>query len=116
MGRFSYNTSCSHQMKDKEADMPNEESFEAVSGVEETTANSKSPTTLNDIITKDDDVALIEERYGTLYEGLRIEIELSDACELFGKTRRRVDAFNSIVKKLHETYGVELIVKSRKTK
>lgn len=74
--------------------------------------------TLTDFIDidEDPDIEVLKREYGELYEGKVIEIGLSEACKLLGRTRIRVDAFKGIISKLHRDYGVTLIIKSRKSK
>ena len=63
----------------------------------------------------DDDLVILKQEYGELTPGLTIRLELNNACELLGRTRRRVDAFKLLQKRLKDEYGVQLIIYSRKT-
>lgn len=85
------------------------------------------PTSLTDVIDsleedvidsqeEKDEVAIIKREFGELTEGRIIEIELAKACEILGKTRKRVDAFKGIISKLRKDYGVTLIIKSKKSR
>lgn len=64
----------------------------------------------------DPDLNTLAERYGELKLGKVITIELNEAARLLGRKRVRLDAFSSLIKKLHNEYGVELKIYSRRTK
>ena len=62
-----------------------------------------------------DDIEILTQKYGELNPGITIRLELNDACKLLGRTRKRIDAFKLLQKKLQDEYGVQLIIYSRKT-
>jgi exosome complex RNA-binding protein Rrp4 len=64
----------------------------------------------------DPDLNILAERYGELKLGKVITIELNEAARLLGRKRIRLDAFSGLIKKLHNDYGVELKIYSRRTK
>ena len=64
----------------------------------------------------DPDLNILAERYGELEVGKVITIELNEAAILLGRKRIKLDAFSSLIKKLHNEYGVELKIYSRRTK
>lgn len=64
----------------------------------------------------DPDLNILAARYGELVPGKEIMIELGQAAKMLGRTRVRLDAFASLTKKLHNEYGVELKIYSRRTK
>jgi len=64
----------------------------------------------------DPDLNILVERYGELQPGKEITLELGEAAKLLGRKRVRLDAFSSLTKKLHNEYGVELKIYSRRTK
>lgn len=64
----------------------------------------------------DPDLNILAERYGELKPGKEIMIELGAAAKMLGRKRVRLDAFSSLIKKLHNEYGVELKIYSRRTK
>ena len=64
----------------------------------------------------DPDLNILAERYGELKPGKEIMIELGEAAKMLGRKRVRLDAFNGLIKKLHNEYGVELKIYSRRTK
>lgn len=52
----------------------------------------------------------------TLTEGMKISITLQDILKICPRNRHRVDAYTTLVRYLKEPLGVELIIKSNKTK
>lgn len=64
----------------------------------------------------DPDLNILAARYGELNPGKEITIELGEAARILGRKRIRLDAFSGLIKKLHNEYGVELKIYSRRTK
>jgi len=64
----------------------------------------------------DPDLDILAARYGELQPGKEITIELGVAARMLGRKRVRLDAFSGLIKKLHNDYGVELKIYSRRTK
>ena len=62
-----------------------------------------------------DDIEILTQQYGELRSGMTIRMELNAACELLGRTRKRIDAFKTLAKRLKEEFGVQLIIYSQKT-
>ena len=62
-----------------------------------------------------DDIEILTQQYGELRSGMTIRIELGEACELLGRTRKRIDAFKTLAKRLKDEFGVQLIIYSQKT-
>ena len=62
-----------------------------------------------------DDIEILTQKYGELRSGMTIRMELNEACELLGRTRKRIDAFKTLAKRLKEEFGVQLIIYSQKT-
>lgn len=62
-----------------------------------------------------DDIEILTQQYGELRSGMTIRMELNEACELLGRTRKRIDAFKTLAKRLKDEYGVQLIIYSQKT-
>ena len=60
------------------------------------------------------DIERLEKRYGELHEGMVIEITLQDLLAAVPRHRARTDAYDTLVKKLQNEYGVTLIITSRK--
>jgi exosome complex RNA-binding protein Rrp4 len=64
----------------------------------------------------DPDLIILAANFGELEAGMVITIELNEAARLLGRKRIRLDAFSGLIKKLHNDYGVELKIYSRRTK
>ena len=64
----------------------------------------------------DPDLQTLADTFGELKPGKEITLELGEAAKLLGRKRVRLDAFSSLTKKLHNEYGVELKIYSRRTK
>ena len=64
------------------------------------------------------DIAALQEKYGSLSSltGLSISLTLKEALEIMPRERRRVDAYEGLKNYLKREYGIELIIKSQKTK
>lgn len=62
-----------------------------------------------------DEIKKLEDEYGPFIEGQHIIVQLQDLLVLVPKARRRIDAYNGLVKELANR-GVTLTIKSRKTK
>ena len=67
-------------------------------------------------ITLDEEILLLAKTHGPIGSGVRIELDLHEALKLFPRQRKRVDAYNKLIRKVREEYGTELIITSRKTK
>ena len=62
-----------------------------------------------------DDIKRLGSEYGPLIEGQHFTVQLQDLLGLLPRARRRIDAYNGLVKELANR-GVTLTIKSRKTK
>lgn len=64
------------------------------------------------------DIIALQEKYGRLSSltGLSIRLTLKEALEIMPRNRRRVDAYEGLKNYLKGEYGIELIIKSQKTK
>jgi len=62
-----------------------------------------------------DEIKKLEAEYGPLIEGQHLTVQLQDLLVLLPRARRRVDAYNGLVKELAGR-GVTLTIKSKKTK
>ena len=64
------------------------------------------------------DIAALQEKYGNLSSltGLSISLTLKEALEIMPRNRRRVDAYEGLKNYLKRAYGIELNIKSQKTK
>ena len=61
------------------------------------------------------DIKKLEVKYGPLIEGQHLTVQLQDLLALVHRARRRIDAYNGLVKELAKR-GVTLTIISRKTK
>ena len=64
------------------------------------------------------DIVGLEKKYGSLSSltGLSISLTLKEALEKIQRERRRVDAYEGLKNYLKRIYGIELTIKSQKTK
>ena len=62
-----------------------------------------------------DEIKRLEDEYGPLIEGQHLTVQLQDLLALVPRARRRINAYNKLVKELANR-GVTLTIKSRKTK
>lgn len=64
------------------------------------------------------DITTLQEKYGSLSSltGLFISLTLKEALEIMPRERRRVDAYEGLKNYLKREYGIELNIKSRKTR
>ena len=62
-----------------------------------------------------DEIKRLEAEYGPLIEGQHLTVQLQDLLALVPRARRRIDAYNGLVKDLANR-GVTLTIKSRKSK
>ncbi len=67
-------------------------------------------------LTLDEEILLLARAHGPIGSGVKIELDLHEALKLFPRQRKRVDAYNKLIRKVREEYGTELIITSRKTK
>ena len=62
-----------------------------------------------------DEIKILEAEYGPLIEGQHLTVQLQDVLVLIPRVRRRITAYNGLVKELANR-GVTLTIKSRRTK
>ena len=62
-----------------------------------------------------DEIKKLEVKYGPLIEGQHLTVQLQDLLVLLPRARRRITAYNGLVKELANR-GVTLTIKSRKSK
>ena len=61
------------------------------------------------------EIKRLGSEYGPLIEGQHLTVQLQELLGLLPRARRRIDAYNGLVKELANR-GVTLTIKSRKTK
>lgn len=78
-----------------------------------------APADMDDVLQPENpfagEIKRLEAEYGPLMEGQHLTIQLQDLLVLIPRARKRIDAYNSLVKELAKR-GVTLTIKSRKTK
>ena len=62
-----------------------------------------------------DEIKRLEAEYGPLIEGQHLTLQLQDSLAIIPRARRRITAYNGLVKELANR-GVTLTIKSKKTK
>ena len=62
-----------------------------------------------------DEIKKLEAKYGPLIEGQHLTLQLQDSLAIIPRARRRITAYNGLVKELANR-GVTLTIKSKKTK
>lgn len=67
-------------------------------------------------ITKKSEIELLDDNYGPLTSGRTLTVRLQELLRLLPRKRPRIDSYRSLVKQLYDEHGVNLIIKSRKTK
>ena len=75
-----------------------------------------TPITNRNITTKRSEIEIIEDTYGPLFNGMILTVKLQELLRLLPRKRPRIDSYRSLVKQLYDENGVNLIIKSRKTK
>lgn len=76
-----------------------------------------TPSDSNKSVAKDEDEVLkLARLYGPLASGKRIELSLQEALREFPRERKRSDAYKSLINKVKQEYGTELIISGRKEK
>lgn len=77
---------------------------------------SRIPMPTKNITTKRSEIEIIEDIYGPLLFGRTLTMKLQELLRLLPRKRPRIDSYRSLVKQLYDENGVNLIIKSRKTK
>lgn len=76
---------------------------------------STAVLTLGDKVRFKSDIETLSKEFGALENGKEYKLTLTRALEIMPRDRKRVDAYDTLVKYLSER-GITLIVESRKTK
>ena len=69
------------------------------------------PEMIDDI---DPEITLLARKYGPLSNGVKIEISLQEALQLFPRHRKRSDAYKGLIKKVKEQFNAELTIGTKK--
>ena len=67
-------------------------------------------------IAQKSEIEVLEENFGPLVSGRTLTVRLQELLRLLPRKRSRIDSYRSLVKQLYNEHGVNLIMKSRKTK
>ena len=62
----------------------------------------------------DPEILLLARKYGPLTNGVKIELSLQEALQLFPRHRKRSDAYKGLIKKVKEQFNVELTIGTKK--
>ncbi len=64
-----------------------------------------------------EDVAILKNLYGDKFTtGLCIDLTLQEALKILARDRQRVDSYTALSKYLHSERGIQLTIKSNKTR
>lgn len=69
------------------------------------------PEMIDDI---DPEILLLAREYGPLSNGVKIELSLQEALQLFPRQRKRSDAYKGLIKKVKEQFNVELTIGTKR--
>lgn len=75
----------------------------------------KSPDPIPEM--KDDidpEILLLARKYGPLTNGVKIELSLQDALQIFPRKRKRSDAYKGLIKKVKEKFNAELTIGTKR--
>lgn len=62
----------------------------------------------------DPEILLLARQYGPLTNGIKIELSLQEALQLFPRQRKRSDAYKGLIKKVKEQFNAELTIGTKK--
>ena len=62
----------------------------------------------------DPEILLLAKTYGPLSNGVKIELSLQEALQLFPRQRKRSDAYKGLIKKVKEQFNAELTIGTKK--
>ena len=71
------------------------------------------PEMIDDV---DPEITLLARKYGPITNGVKIELSLQEALQLFPRQRKRSDAYKSLIKKVKELFNAELTIGTKKKK
>ena len=69
------------------------------------------PEMIDDV---DPEITLLARKYGPLTNGVKIELSLQDALQLFPRQRKRSDAYKGLIKKVKEKFNAELTIGTKR--
>lgn len=62
----------------------------------------------------DPEIFLLAREYGPLSNGVKIELSLQEALQLFPRQRKRSDAYKGLIKKVKEQFNAELTIGTKR--
>lgn len=62
----------------------------------------------------DPEILLLARQYGPLTNGIKIELSLQEALQLFPRQRKRSDAYKDLIKKVKEQFNAELTIGTKR--
>ena len=62
----------------------------------------------------DPEIQLLSKTYGPLTNGVKIELSLQEALQLFPRQRKRSDAYKGLIKKVKEQFNAELTIGTKR--
>ena len=62
----------------------------------------------------DPEILLLAKTYGPLTNGVKIELSLQEALQLFPRQKKRSDAYKGLIKKVKEQFNAELTIGTKK--
>ena len=62
----------------------------------------------------DPEILLLAKTYGPLSNGVKIELSLQEALQLFPRQRKRSDAYKSLIKKVKKLFNAELTIGTKR--
>ena len=62
----------------------------------------------------DPEILLLTKTYGPLTSGVKIEMSLQEALQLFPRQRKRSDAYKGLIKKVEEQFNAELTIGTKR--
>ena len=62
----------------------------------------------------DPEILLLARQYGPLSNGVKIELSLQEALQLFPRQRKRSDAYKGLIKKVKEQFNAELTIGAKR--
>lgn len=97
---------------------PNRQAFESVApdvNKETATDNDKisTPERSTDE-TLEEEMLLLARTHGPLTNGVKIELSLQEALQLFPRQRKRSDAYKGLIKKVKEQFNAELTIGTKR--
>ena len=99
---------------DSKENCPNRQAIESVAP-DDSKKNATEPTaekSPDEIL--EEEISLLSKTYGPLTSGVKIELSLQEALQLFPRTRRRSDAYVKLSRKVRDEYGAELIITGKR--